>query len=309
VDRLAAMEIFVCIVETGSFSAAARRLNVGQPAVSKTVASLEQRLGVKLVVRSTRGLTPTEAGEEYFQRAKRAIEDINEAEVAARGSANGLTGRLRLCAPVTFARLHILPHLEPFLARNPDLDVDVVLDDRQIDLIAEGIDVAVQLGHLSDSNATARKLDTCRLLILGTPAYFAKAGEPQIPEDLLTHQAVVYTQRGGGGAKWTFSRHGEIRTVNGQGRVRVSAAEGIRTLVLSGLGLAMASQWMFAPELASGEVIPVMNDWRLPAIDLWAVFPSGRMVSTKARIFAAYLAEVMQSKALSLSDPQYSTQE
>ena len=308
-DRLAAMEMFICVVETGSFTAASRRLNLGQPEVSKTIAQLEERLSVRLLIRSTRGLTPTEAGEEYYQRAKRAIDDINEAEVSARGSGSGLTGRLRICAPVTFARLHILPHLGSFLARNPDLHVDVVLDDRHVDLISEGIDVALQLGELRDSSLIAHRLATCRLLILGTPAYFARAGEPRIPEDLLAHQAVVYTQRGGGGSKWVFNRQGEERIVNGRGRVRVSAAEGIRTLVLSGLGIAMASEWMFAPELADGQVVPVLNDWHLPTMDLWAVFPTGRMANAKARAFVAYLAGVVQDAAMPLVEPIYSQQE
>lgn len=292
-DRLAAMETFVYVVETGSFSAAARRLAIGQPAVSKTIAQLEERLGVRLLLRSTRGLTPTEAGEAYYLRAKRAIDDINDADVAARGAGHGLTGRLRICAPVTFARMNVLPHLGAFLSRHPDLHVDVVLDDRNIDLIAEGIDVALRLGALSDSSLIARKLSCAPLQIVGTPGYFARCGEPGKPEDLLDHQAVVYTQSRGGGARWVFSRGEETRTINAQGRVQVSAAEGIRTLVRSGVGLAMASQWMFAPEQASGEVITVLNDWHLPMMDLWAVFPTGRLASAKAHAFVEYFAAIL----------------
>lgn len=308
-DRLAAMETYVCVLETGSFSAAARRLNLGQPAVSKTIAQLEQRLGVRLLLRSTRGLTPTEAGEKYYLHAKRAIEDVNQAEVAVRGAGKGLTGRLRICAPVTFARMNVLPHLGIFLSRHPELHVDVVLDDRNIDLIAEGIDVALRLGMLSDSALTARKLGAAPLQIVGTPAYFARCGEPQSPEDLLDHQAVVYTQSRGGGARWVFTRGEEVRTINAMGRVQVSAAEGIRTLVRSGLGLAMASQWMFAPEQASGEVVTVLNDWHLPMLDLWAVFPTGRMASAKARAFVEYFAAVLGPGPALKTRVTYSSQE
>ncbi|NDL64574.1 LysR family transcriptional regulator [Acerihabitans arboris] len=308
-DRLAAMETFVYVLETGSFSAAARRLNIGQPAVSKTIAQLEERFGVRLLLRSTRGLTPTEAGEEYYQSAKRAIDDINQAEAAVRGAGHGLTGRLRICAPVTFARMHILPHLGPFLSRHPELNVDVVLDDRHIDLIAEGIDVGLRLGALSDSSLIARKLGAAPLQIVGTPAYFARRGEPKNPEDLLSHQAVVYTQSRGGGARWIFTRGEEICTINALGRIRVSAAEGMRTLVRSGLGLAMASQWMFAPEQASGEVVTVLNDWHLPMMDLWAVFPTGRMASAKARAFVDYLAGVMETAPDTDLNATYSQQE
>src|SRR6201981_2781737 len=142
-DRLAAMETFVRVIEAGSFSSAAKQLRVGQPAVSKTVAQLEDRLGVRLLLRSTHGLTPTEAGRNFYSRAKRSIEEAEEAELAARGAAATLSGRLRFCAPVTFARLHVMPRLSAFLAEHPSLDIDVCLEDRDIDLVAAGIDVAL----------------------------------------------------------------------------------------------------------------------------------------------------------------------
>src|SRR5258708_2856699 len=173
-DRLASMETFIRVVETGSFSGAARQLRVGQPAVSKTVAQLEIYLGVKLLTRSTRGLTPTEAGLGYFERVKRAIEETDEAELAARGAGTGL----RICAAVTFASIHLIPLLPMFLAQHPDLDLEVVLDDRQIDLVQEGIDVALRMGKLLDSALTARRIGRCKRLVLGTPGYFERAGTP-----------------------------------------------------------------------------------------------------------------------------------
>ncbi|MEO6677221.1 MAG: LysR family transcriptional regulator, partial [Pseudomonas sp.] len=201
-DRLAAMETFVYVVETGSFSAAARRLNIGQPAVSKTIAQLETRLAVRLLLRSTRGLTPTEAGLAFFDRAKRAIEEADEADNAARGAASGLTGNLRICAAVTFGRLHIVPHLGPFLEQNPELNIDLMLDDRNINLVEEGVDVALRMGTLSDSGLTARKITERRRMVLGTPQYFEKHGKPACPADLSKHQAIVYSL--GGGANWPF---------------------------------------------------------------------------------------------------------
>jgi DNA-binding transcriptional LysR family regulator len=148
-DRLAAMEAFVLVVDTGSFSAAARRLNIGQPAVSKMVAQLEDRLGVKLLARTTRGLTATEAGLGFYERARRSIEEADEAELAVRAAGSSLTGRLRICAAVTFARIHIIPRLPEFLARHQQLEMEVVLDDRNIDLVQEGIDVALRMGGWS----------------------------------------------------------------------------------------------------------------------------------------------------------------
>ncbi|MBV6823646.1 LysR family transcriptional regulator [Pseudomonas sp. PD9R] len=286
-DRLAAMETFVYVVETGSFSAAARRLNVGQPAVSKTIAQLEARLAVRLLLRSTRGLTPTEAGLAYFERAKRTLEEADEADNAARGAASGLTGNLRICAAVTFGRLHIVPHLGPFLEQNPELNIDLMLDDRNVNLVEEGVDVALRLGILSDSGLTARKIAECRRKVLGTPAYFEKHGEPTCPADLTHHQAIVYSLSGG--AHWQLSNAGEEQSVTLSGRIRVNAAEALREAVLAHQGLSIASQWMFAPELASGAVREVMGDWTLPNQGLWAVFPTGRMASAKARAFVTYV--------------------
>ena len=149
-DRLAAMEAFVRVVDAGSFSGAAKQLRLGQPAVSKTIAQLEDRLGVRLLLRSTHGLMPTEAGRNFYERAKRAIEEADEAELTARGAAATLSGRLRICGPLTFARLHVMPRLSTFLTEHPSLDIDVVLEDRDIDLIAAGIDVALLIGRLAD---------------------------------------------------------------------------------------------------------------------------------------------------------------
>jgi len=234
-DRLASMETFVRVVETGSFSGAARQLRVGQPAVSKSVAQLEEYLGVKLLTRSTRGLTPTEAGLGYLERARRALEEAAEAELAARGAGAGLKGRLRICAAVTFARIHLIPMLPKFLAQNPDLDLEVILDDRQIDLVQEGVDVALRMGKMMDSTLTARRIARCERLVLGTPAYFDRAGTPSTPSELSKHQAVVYLQ--GEGSVWSFRRGTSELAVTVQSRLRVTAAEGVRAAVLADVGL------------------------------------------------------------------------
>ena len=292
-DRLAAMEAFVVVVDTGSFSAAARRLDVGQPAVSKMVAQLEERLGVKLLVRTTRGLTATEAGLNYYERARRSIDEADEAERAARGASSGLTGRLRICAAVTFARIHLMPRLPEFLARHPGLEMEVVLDDRNIDLVQEGIDVALRMGRLVDSTLTARRIATSPHVVLATPAYFARAGEPFEPRDLAAHEAVIYDQAGGG-ADWTFRKGDTEIAVRLKGRLRVSAAEGVRAAVLANAGLAISSAWMFAPEIAAGTVRVVLQNWELPRIDLWAVFPAGRTATAKARTFTEFVEETMR---------------
>jgi DNA-binding transcriptional LysR family regulator len=287
------MEIFVCVVEAGSFSAAARRLQTGQPAVSKAVAQLEARLGTRLLSRTTRGLTPTDAGHRYYEGARKTISQADDTELDARGAGASLSGRLRVCAGLTFGRLHVVPRLGAFLDAHPGLEVDVVLDDRHIDLLEHGIDVALRMGAQNDSSMTARRIASGRRLVLGTPAYFAAHGQPQVPADLLHHQAVPYAQDAGGSGSWQFERGGERggerQTVTLHGRLRVSAAEGLRAAVLADLGLAVASEWMFAPELASGAVQAVLSDWTLPAMEVWAVYPSGRLASAKARAFVDFV--------------------
>jgi DNA-binding transcriptional LysR family regulator len=289
-DRLQAMIAFVRVVETGSFSGAARQLGIGQPAVSKTIAQLEERLQVRLLVRSTHALAPTDAGLRFYERARHAIEEVDEAELEARGAGAGLSGRLRVCAATTFARLMVVPRLPEFLARHPSLDVDVILDDRVIDLVSEGIDVALRMGALADSTAMARKIASGVRSVVATPAYLARAGMPKVPTDLAHHDAVVYSQLAD---TWTFRQGDTESAVAVRGRVRVSAAEGIRAAVLADMGLAVTSDWMFAPELASGAVRRVLPDWTLPPIDLWAVFRTGRLASAKARAFADFVEEAL----------------
>ncbi|WP_323989325.1 LysR family transcriptional regulator [Nguyenibacter sp. L1] len=290
-DRYQAMATFVRVVESGSFSAAARHLNVGQPAVSKTIAQLESRLQVSLLIRSTHGLTPTEAGQRFYERARNALQEADEAELAAKGAGAGLSGRLRVSAATTFARLHVIPRLPQFLAAHPHLDVDIILDDRMIDLMAEGVDISLRLGALSDSTAVARKIATGGRSVLATPAYLARAGMPQSPADLANHEAIVYSQLP---SVWSFTRDGAAVSVSVTGRLRVSAAEGLRAAILTDMGLTIASDWMFGPELENGAVVRVLKAWSLPSIDLWAVFPVGHMMTAKARQFASFVEEIMR---------------
>jgi DNA-binding transcriptional LysR family regulator len=293
-DRLADMETFVRVIEAGSFSAAAQQMRLGQPAVSKAISRLEQRLGVRLVLRSTRGLAPTEAGQSYYDEARIVLQKAEQAELAASTAGKSLSGRLRISAPVTFARLHIVPKLEALLKAHPALDIEVVLSDREVDVIEEGIDVALRLGSLVDSALIARKLGSRRRVVLAAPRYFEEFGKPRKPQDLCRHAAVIYAERLGG-SSWTFHKGGEEVAVTLQGRVRVSAGEGVREAVLAGLGLTVSSEWMFTPELASGAVETALTEWQLPDMDLWAVFPAGRLASSKARAFVAFVEAGLRS--------------
>jgi len=290
------MEMFVRIVEAGSFSAAARDMNMGQPAVSKTIAGLEERLGVRLLIRSTRRLSPTEAGLAFYERALHAIAEANEAEAAARGAGAGLEGRLRIWAPVTFARLHIVPRVSEFLDAHPKLRLELVMDDRSVDLLAENIDAGLRLGVLTDSALTARKLAQADRLVVASPAYLAQRGVPTSPGDLLEHDAIIYGQSAGG-QEWLFRRQDAETSVRLQARLTLSAAEGVREAVLSGQGFAVSSRWMFAPELESGEVVPVLQEWSLPPMDLWVIYPSGRLTTAKARAFVKWFEPIINHAA------------
>ncbi len=287
-DRFQAMETFVRVVEAGSFSAAARDMGVGQPAVSKAVAALEERLQVRLLVRNTRALSPTEAGQTFYERARRALDEATEAETAAKGAGAGLEGRLRVCVPVTLARLHVVPKLGAFFEAHPKLRLELVMDDRSIDLLEENIDIALRLGALSDSSLTARKIATSERLLVASPDYIQRRGAPLRPLDLLTHDTIVYAQSVGG-HEWRFRNGTADVSVQVQSRLVLTAAEGVREAVLAGLGLAISSRWMMSPELASGAVVPVMTDWLLAKTDLWALFPTGRLPSAKARTFASWV--------------------
>ena len=291
-DRLREMEMFVRVVEAGSFSAAARDLNMGQPAVSKTIAGLEDRLGVRLLTRSTRKLSPTEAGTAFYERAVRAIGEADEAEAAAQGAGAGLEGRLRVSAPVTFSRLHLVPKLGSFLDAHPKVQLDLLMDDRAVDLVAENIDVALRMGVLTDSALRARKLGQAARLVIASPSYLARRGVPRTPADLLEHDGIIYGQSSGG-QEWLFRRGTSETSVYLRTRLKLSAAEGVREAVLAGQGFAIASRWMFTPELKSGEVVSILDEWTLPPIDLWVIYPSGRLTSAKARTFIKWFEKII----------------
>jgi DNA-binding transcriptional LysR family regulator len=292
-DRLAALEIFVHVVDTGSFSAVARHQRIGQPAVSKAVVQLEEWLGVSLLMRSTRSVVPTEAGRIFYERAKRTIEEADEAVVAARGSASGLSGKLRVSTSVCFGRLHVIPRLSVFFAEHPDLDIELVLDDRHLDLVNEGIDVSLRMGAMPDSNMTARRIAEGRRIVVATPAYLQRHGTPTSPGELISHQSVIYTRGGESWKSWTFRKATAEVSVVLQGRLKVTAAEGVREAVNCDMGLAVSSEWNFSPELRSGKVVAILEDWALPPTNLSAVYPTGRLASTKARAFVSFVERFM----------------
>jgi DNA-binding transcriptional LysR family regulator len=290
-DRLGAMAQFVRVVEAGSFSAAARALGQGQPAVSKAVSQLENRLGVRLLNRTTRALMLTEVGSLFYERAKAALDAAEEAEAAARGAGAALTGRLRICAPVTFARLHIVPRLPEFMTAHPGLDIDLVLDDRRIDLIEEGVDVAIRAGPLEDSSLVATHLATGRRQVVGSPTFWSNHADVVRPSDLAVLPFIAFGAAPGE-VDWTFARDGASEHVRMTPCLRVSALEGVREALFAGIGFAIISGWSTSDAIGQNRAETRLETCRLPPVDLWAMYPAGRQAPACARAFTDFLRTV-----------------
>ncbi len=288
-DRLGAMQLFVRVVDSGSFSAAGRMAGMGQPAVSKLIAQLEERLGTPLLTRTTRRLALTDAGRVFYSHAIGALEAADEAEMAVQEAASGLVGPLKICMPVSFARLNIVPRLGPFLAANPGIALDLILDDRHIDLIGEAIDLAVRVGPLQDSSLVATRLAEAERLVVATPQWVASAKPIETPRDFAAASPVIYAAA----RNWIFARDGETELVALTHGLRVSAAEGQRAAVLAHLGPTIASRWLFGDALADGRVVQLLAGWQLPMAELWMVSPAGRHVNARTRAFMDFLKGLM----------------
>ena len=251
-DRLQQLALFVRTVESGSFSKAAREFGLSQPSVSRAIAALERRLGVKLLIRTTRQVSATDAGEALLARARDALLAIDEAESAARG-ADRLSGVLRVALPPEYGVRRIVPLLPAFFARHPLLKIDLMMSDRYENLIAEGADLALRIGDLPDSSFVARKLESARRLFIAAPSYLARRGAPVSLADLARHD-VISGPADTGDETWVARRNGRIERQTLSPRIRSRSATGVVACAVAGLGVATGSIWMCADALASGEV-------------------------------------------------------
>jgi DNA-binding transcriptional LysR family regulator len=302
-DRLAAMQTFVRVVESGSFSAVARESKATQSAVSKQVAALERALGARLLSRTTRSLALTEEGERYFVQARRLVAEIAEAESSLRQGEQQLTGWLRVATSVGFGRLKLLPLVQSFLADHPDVKIDMRLHDGFIDLVEQGIDVAVRIGELSDSSLVARRIGTSTRVLVASREYLRSLPKgtkpPRVPEDLLRLNCVVYTELASQNA-WTFTAGagapvdvGATVTVRAQGNIQTNSSEVVRAAVLSGMGVGFAPTWLFEDELAKGTLRVLLPDWPALPIPVHLVSPGQRRQSVKVKAFSDHLAAAM----------------
>lgn len=290
-DRLQQLALFVRTVESGSFSKAAREFSLSQPSVSRAIAALERRLGVKLVVRTTRQVSATDAGEALLARARDALAAVDEAESAARG-ADSLSGILRLALPPGYGVRQVVPLLRQFCALHPLLKIDLMMSDRYENLIAEGAELALRIGDLPNSSFVARKLESARLLFIAAPSYLARHGAPESFADLSRHDLIGGPAALGGGA-WEAHRNGRVERHVFDPRIHARSASGLLACAIAGLGIANGSLWMCADALASGQVVEILSEYALDPVTVYVVFPSGRRTSLRARAFADYLEQAL----------------
>lgn len=288
-DRLQQLSVFVRAAETGSFSRTARELGLSQPSVSRIVSELEARLGVKLLLRSTRQISPTEAGTALLERARHVLNDLESAEDAARG-VDSLRGVVRMATPVAFGRREVIPRLAPFLDAHPQLRLDLIMSDDQHDLIAEGADVAIRFGALADSCFGARRLVSLKRFVVASPDYLAQRSIPRTPSDLLEHD-LIFGPGVTGRSYWSFQKDGRMVSVEVEGRIRVNSGEGLIGCVLAGLGIAVASEGMIRGDMKEDAITYLLRDFELSPIPVHAVFPAGPQPSLKVRALVDHLAD------------------
>jgi DNA-binding transcriptional LysR family regulator len=290
-DRLQQLALFVRTVESGSFSKAAREFGLSQPSASRAIAALERRLGVKLLVRTTRQVSATDAGEALLARARDALLAIDEAESAARG-ADHLSGVLRVALPPGYGVWRIVPLLPAFAAKHPLLKIDLMMSDRYENLIAEGADLALRIGDLPDSSFIARKLESARRLFIASPSYLARRGSPTRLADLARHD-LISGPVDGGDQTWVARRNGRVERQAVTPRIHSRSATGVVACVVAGLGITTGSSWMCADALASGEAVEILTDYTLEPVTAYVVFPAGRRPSQRARAFSNYLEQAL----------------
>lgn len=294
-DRLDAIRLFVRVVESGNFSAVARAEGVGQPAVSKQIAALEASLGAQLMRRSSRNMTLTEAGQTLYESATRLIDDFDELQAAVGLGQSSPSGLLRVTTAPAFGRLYIVPRLPEFHRRYPNITIELSTSELRKNLVEEGIDLAIRHGDMDDPTLAARTLMTIPFVTVATPAYLKKAGTPKTPADLERHQCVSC-------AIQQELRPWHFRDARGpivhlpQSYLRTGDAEQLRSAVLAGFGIARAPGWIFAPEIASGEIKVILKDYEIAPQAMSAVYPATKRVATKLRVMIDFLVESFEKE-------------
>jgi len=283
--------MFLAVMETGSFIRAAERLGTSSGQASKLVSSLEAELGVRLLNRTTRAVSPTEAGRAYFERLRPLLEEFDNLDLAIRNTSRQPRGRLRLTAPLTFGTVELAPALSDFAKRYTEIELDVNFSDRVVNLIDEGFDLAVRIGRPADTSLIARKLCDIRIVLVGSKPYFEERGEPASPTDLEGHDCIIDTNFREP-ERWPFrDGEGEPIAVAIRGRLRYSNAEACLRAAEAGLGLAYLPSFVAGPAIRAGRVKPVLEQFSSPPFTVHALYPHSRHLAAKVRVLVDFLAE------------------
>ncbi|PTL82399.1 LysR family transcriptional regulator [Vitiosangium sp. GDMCC 1.1324] len=290
-DRFQSMAVFVRVVASGSLSKAGRELGMSPAGVSHHIRALEDWLGSRLLERTTRRLGLTEVGAGFHARCVRILEEVEEARSAAAALQVTPRGRLRVNAPITFGIRHLSPAISDYLVAYPEMAIDITLNDRKVDLIEEGFDVAIRIGTLADSSLVARRLAPSRSVLCAAPSYVKRFGAPSAPADLVHHQCLEYTYRATPG-EWRFiGPGGDEESVSVSGRLTASNGELLRVAALRGLGITLAPTFIVGEDLAARRLVPLLPGHVPAEAAIYAVYPQGRHLSAKVRSFVDFLAE------------------
>jgi DNA-binding transcriptional LysR family regulator len=291
-DRYVELRSFVLVAEKGSFAAAAHVEGVTPVVMGRRLDALEHRLGVKLMHRSTRGLSLTDLGEQFLERARGLLREFDEVEASITAGRNTVRGHLVVSAPAAFGRRHVAPHAPAFRERFPDLKLSFNLTDSVVDLVREGYDMAIRIGEVTDPNYVAVKLYPNRRVVCGTPGYFERHGEPRTLEELAEHNCLAFNLLGGQQRGWTFQRDGKPVAIRVSGDLDCNDGELLFDWVKRGLGIGWRSTWEIQAELKRGELVTVLDEFAIPAYDIQAVYPQQRYLPAKVRFFIDYLKAI-----------------
>jgi DNA-binding transcriptional LysR family regulator len=288
------MRIFVATVDARNFTAAANRLALSKQFVSRRVMALEETLGVQLLIRNTRKLAVTDLGQEFYERAKRILGEVEDAEQAMSLRRAGLRGLLRVSAPMSFGMTHLSPLVASFLREHGDVRFDMELSDRTVDVIGEGFDMAIRIGALPDSTLIAQKLVDIRMVACCSPGYLRRRGTPKAPADLARHACLLYGH--GGAVSWDFVMDGVVKNVEVSGPLRANNGELIRDAAVAGLGIVRLPDFIVENALKAGQLVNVLEAFLPPAVSVYAVYPQHRQTSLTIRAFVEFLREQLRKK-------------
>ena len=289
-DRFEDLQAFVTVVEAGSFTAAAERLDIAISAISRRVSALEERLGVQLLRRTTRRLNLTDTGRSFYEHSARILADLEEAEAAVAQEHGELRGNLRVAIPLSFGLRHMCKPIADFSRAHPRVTFDLDLNDRRIDLIAEGVDLAVRIGRLADSTLIARKLFEARTVVCAAPSYLEQRGMPETPEDLVDHDCLVYGNLPDPGRWVCADSEGQRHSIEVNVTMTASSGDFLCAAASEGLGLALQPTFIAGETISRGELIPLLTDYEWPVSPAYAIYPPTRHLSYRVREFIDFLA-------------------